>query len=98
MSYLRTIFDQLDCWLCALLGGPPDTPISLAAARAQARGERWGCWLCWWLHQTLRQRHCRRTLLAERTTGFAAVSAAVQLVALFAFIVYGLPLLLAAAW
>ena len=95
MRWLRTVFDQLDCFLCALCGGPPNTPISLAAARAEKEGEDWGCWLCWWLHQTLRQRHCPRTLAGETTTGFAAVSAAAQLAVLFA-VVFLLPVWIAA--
>lgn len=98
MTYIRTVFDQLDCWLCALFGGDADTPISLAAARANARRKWWGCALCWWLHQTLRQRHCPRVLAGETTTGFAAVSAALQLAVLFAAIFYGLPALVAWIW
>lgn len=97
MGYLRTLFDQLDCWLCALFGGEPDTTISLTAARAQRRGKLWGCWLCWWLHQTLRQRHCERVLAGETTTGFGAFSAATQLALLAAAIIYGVPLLVARA-
>ncbi|MDE2333598.1 MAG: hypothetical protein KGK10_03580 [Rhodospirillales bacterium] len=80
--YLRTFFDQLDQMLCALFGGAPQTPISLAAAEAEVKREPWGCALCAWLHATLRQQHCPRVLAGETTTGFAAVSAAVQLAVL----------------
>lgn len=66
--------------------------ISLAAARAEVRGEKWGCALCWWLRETLRQAHCRRTLAGEPMSGFANVSAAVQIGLLFAAIFYGIPL------
>lgn len=98
MRYLRTLFDQLDCFLCAVLGGPEDTTISLRAALARARGKRWGCCVCWWLHQTLRQRHCQRVLDGEPTTGFALLCAACQLAALFAALFYGVPWLFSVAW
>lgn len=94
MAYFVILFEQLDELLCVLFGGRRGMTISLAAARAEVRGERWGCWLCWWLHQTLRERHCRRTLAGEPMTGFAAGSAAVQIGLLFAVIFYGLPLLI----
>lgn len=92
MPYLKTFFEQVDCLLCALFGGRPDTTISLTAARAEVRGERWGCVLCAWLHATLRQRHCMRTLDGEPMSGFAQVSAAVQIAAVFVVVFYGIPL------
>lgn len=92
MSYFVTLFEQVDCLLCALFGGAPDTTISFAAARAELKRERWGCWLCWWLHQTLRQRHCTRTLAGEPMSRWANISAAMQLALLFAAIFYGVPM------
>lgn len=97
MSWPRTFFEQLDCMLCALFGGRSDTTISLTAAQAKAHGRVWGCWLCWWLHKTLRQRHCTRTLAGESMSGFAQVSAAVQLAIVFALIFYGVPWLIGCA-
>lgn len=96
MTYFVTLFEQIDCLLCAVFGGGRDMTISLAAARAEARGEGWGCILCWWLHQTLRQAHCRRTLVGEPMSGFANASAAVQIGLLFAAIFYGIPLAVSA--
>ncbi len=90
-NYFHTVFDQLDCFLCAILGGQPDTTISLAAARAKRDGEDWGCWLCEWLHLTLRQHHCERTIKGEHLGAFALICAAVQLSVLFAIIFYAMP-------
>ena len=97
MIYFVTLFSQIDELLCVLFGGARDTTISLTAARAEAKRERWGCILCWWLHQTLRQRHCARTLAGESMSGFAQVSAAVQLAIVFALIFYGVPWLIGCA-
>lgn len=97
MTYITTVFRELDCLLCALCGGAEDTTISMTAARAEVRGERWGCALCWWLHQTLRQRHCARTLAGEPMSTWAMASAAVQLAMMFALLFYGVPLAIHAA-
>jgi len=88
-AYLQIVFDQMDCFLGSLFGGPEDSPISLDAARAARAGKPWGCFLCRWLHWTLRQNHCQRILAGEPTTGFAAISAAIQLLIIFICIFYG---------
>ena len=89
MTWARTVFEQLDALLCAVFGGPQDSTISMQAAIAERDGRRWGCVLCWWLHQTLRQRHCERTLAGESMSGWAQASAAVQLALLAAVLAYG---------
>jgi hypothetical protein len=92
-NYLVRVFVQLDCFLGALFGGPEDTSISLDAARARLEGKPWGCWLCKWLHHSLRTNHCQRTLESQPTSGRAAVLAAVQLTVLALLLAWG-PLLL----
>ena len=91
LPYIHTLFDQLDCFLCAIFGGAPDTTISLAAAKAKRNRRLWGCWLCAWLHFSLRQHHCERTIKGEPLGAYALVCAGCQLALLFAAIFYLLP-------
>lgn len=92
-NYLRTFYRQLDCLIAAAFGGPEDTSISMNAALAKKAKKPWGCLLCAWLHKTLRQHHCRRTLEGEFPNGFAAYSAAVQ-ITLVALVLFGVPFML----
>lgn len=94
MTYLTTLGQMLDEFLNAILGGERNQTISTRAAEAKIRREIGGCLMCWWLHQTLRQHHCRRTLAGESMSGFAMASAGLQLALLFAAVFYGVPFLL----
>jgi hypothetical protein len=89
--YLVTAFEMLDEFLNALSGGLRNETISLRAAMAQKQGRPWGCVLCRWLHLTLRQHHCRRTLDREPMGAFAGAVAAVQLGAVFGVVFYLVP-------
>lgn len=71
---------MLDEFLCALFGGPENTPISLVAARAKARGARWGCVMCRFLAWTVERHHCAKQLEGVATQRWAAVLAGLQLV------------------
>ena len=73
------------------LGGSPNQTISMHAATAAAKGERWGCLLCWWLAHTVEFDHCGKTLAGTSTALWPALRAGWQLLVLA-----GVPAL--AAW
>lgn len=79
-AYLTRVGTALDVLLnCVLLNGDVDQTISEHAARAQQRGARWGCCLCWWLSRTIEAAHCHRVLAGKSEHPAAAVRAGVQL-------------------
>ena len=82
---------MLDCFLCALFGGPENTPISLEAARAKDRGARWGCIMCRFLSWTVERHHCAKQLHGIAVQRWAALRAGLMLAALFGVVFYGLP-------
>ena len=84
---------MLDQFLCALFGGPENTSISLQAARARLRGERWGCVMCRFLSWTVERHHCRKQLHGIAVQRWAALRAGLMLAALFGVVFYGLPAL-----
>lgn len=45
-GYAFNILISLDQLLNTITGGDPDQTVSLRAAEARKRGERWGCVLC----------------------------------------------------
>jgi hypothetical protein len=59
MNWIIFLFDQS---LNTLRGGDPGESISVAAAKAQLAGVRWGCVLCKILAKLLRDDHCTASL------------------------------------
>jgi hypothetical protein len=45
-DYALNLLISLDQLLNTVTGGDPDQTVSLRAAQARAKGERWGCVLC----------------------------------------------------
>lgn len=91
LAYLTTLITMTDEWLNALFGGEGNQTISMDTALAAKDGQLGACLLCRWFHLTMRQNHCQRTLAGEPVTGFALVSAGVQLTIAFLVVVYGVP-------
>jgi hypothetical protein len=55
--YAWNVLVWLDQGVNTLAGGDPDETVSSRAAKAAARGQRWGCVLCRWLDK-LDPGHC----------------------------------------
>jgi hypothetical protein len=58
--YFLNLLIALDQTGNAIFGGYPDETISLRAARARDKGERWGCVLCKLL-ELIVPNHCTNT-------------------------------------
>ncbi len=102
-GYLDRCGVMLDEFLCALLGGPENTPISLVAAQADRQEHRdgrtgWGCIVCRWLSLTVERYHCAKQLNGIATQRWAALRAGLQLAALFAVLFYGVPFVVERVW
>ena len=88
-AWADNLFECTDMWLCALIpGGLPKETISLRAARARQQGRAWGCVLCRWLSLSTRSHHCENVLRGVAVSGFAAISAAIQIGALWFLVDY----------
>jgi hypothetical protein len=63
-QYFINLLIAIDQLGNTLAGGYPDETISLHAARARDRGERWGCVLCKLLDYVVKD-HCTNTELSK---------------------------------
>lgn len=63
----------------AIADGMPQQTISLRAALAAQRGERWGCWLCAFLSVAVQRGHCAKQLAGQPMTGWNYLRAAALL-------------------
>lgn len=65
LRYVFHIAVALDQVANAVLGGYPDETVSIRAAFARNKGQRWGCVLCKLL-DFVHPHHCSRSLLLRR--------------------------------
>lgn len=65
MNYLKRYLWNILVWFDqgtnTFLGGDPDETVSSRAAKAAARGRRWGCCLCKFL-DLFEKGHCAKTV------------------------------------
>jgi len=61
MKYFWNILVSIDQLLNTLLGGYPDETVSSRAAKANRKGKKWGCILCWLLDK-IDKNHCEKNI------------------------------------
>ena len=83
-TYLQRVGLALDELLnVVLLNGRPDQTVSLNAALAERRGERWGCLLCKALAKVIEPDHCAKQFSGSPSSLMTAARLAVALTAIF---------------
>jgi len=61
MKYFWNILISIDQFFNTLFGGNPDETISSRSAKANRKGVKWGCILCWFLDK-IDKNHCENSI------------------------------------